>query len=34
MLMWSGSHVDAISKNSRVNIEKVRNIKYLYEFDR
>lgn len=28
------SHVDAISKNPRVDIEKVRNITYLYEFDR
>lgn len=27
-------HVDAISKNPRVDIEKVRNITYLYEFDR
>ena len=28
------SHVDPISKNPRVNIERVRGIKYLYEFDR
>ena len=28
------SHVDSISKNPRVNIERVRSIKYLYEFDR
>lgn len=28
------SHVDAISKNPRVDIEKVRKVKYLYEFDR
>lgn len=32
--MWGGSHVDAISKNPRVDIERVRNIKYLHEFDR
>lgn len=30
---WN-SHVDAISQNPRVDIEKVRNITYLYEFDR
>ena len=30
---WN-SHVDAISKNPRVDIEKVRKITYLYEFDR
>ena len=28
------SHVDSISKNPRVNVERVRSIKYLYEFDR
>ena len=28
------SHVDSISKNPRVNIERVRSITYLYEFDR
>lgn len=27
-------HVDAISTDSRVNIAKVRSIKYLHEFDR
>ena len=26
--------MDAISENPRVDIEKVRSIKYLYEFDR
>ena len=30
---WN-SHVDAISKNPRVDIERVRKIQYLYEFDR
>lgn len=30
---WN-SHADAISKNPRVDIEKVRNVTYLYEFDR
>ena len=28
------SHVDAISKNPRVDIARVRSITYLYEFDR
>ena len=28
------SHIDAISKNPRVDIERVRSITYLYEFDR
>ena len=28
------SHVDAIAKNPRLDIEKVRNIRYLFEFDR
>ena len=27
-------HVDEISKNSRVDVERVRKIKYLFEFDR
>ena len=30
---WN-SHVDAISENPRVDIDKVRNVTYLYEFDR
>lgn len=29
-----GSHHEMVSKNPRVNVEEVRNIKYLYEFDR
>ena len=33
MLMIS-RHVDAISKNPRVDIEAVRKITYLHEFDR
>ena len=28
------SHIDSISKNPRVDVERVRSIKYLYEFDR
>lgn len=28
------SHVDEVSKNTRVDVEKVRSIKYLFEFDR
>lgn len=27
-------HVDEISKNPRVDVERVRKIKYLFEFDR
>ena len=27
-------HIDPISKNPRVDVERVRNIRYLYEFDR
>ena len=27
-------HVDQISRNPRVSVEKVRGIKYLHEFDR
>ena len=30
---WN-SHVDTISQNPRVDIDKVRNVTYLYEFDR
>ena len=30
---WN-SHVEELSKNPRVDIEKVRKITYLYEFDR
>ena len=28
------SHIEQISKNPRVNVERVRAIKYLHEFDR
>ena len=28
------SHVEEISKNTRVDVEKVRKINYLFEFDR
>ncbi len=28
------THVDQISKNPRIDVEKIRKLKYLYEFDR
>ena len=33
-LMEMYSHVDAIAKNPLVDIERVRNVRYLHEFDR
>lgn len=33
-LMRALSHVKQISKNPRINVDKVRSIRYLHEFDR
>ena len=31
---WQSSHVAEIAKNPRVDVDKVRQVKYLHEFDR
>lgn len=33
-LLTANRHVDAVSKNPRINVEEVRSITYLHEFDR
>lgn len=34
MLTTTNSHEEQVSKNSKVNLDEVRKVKYLHEFDR